>query len=127
MLQTLPKTQTVKYLIIYLIMSLLFAVSVKLHAHSADTASYATHGITVAVSTLDHLASAHHQLLGETEISLDKFPNKITKSVAASIIVVASLVAFPVYRFYVSALSEPDTIITPLPFAGTPPLRAPPL
>lgn len=126
MMHTRHKLQTTRYMILYLIVSLLFAVSVKLHIHTGDAAEYATHGSTVAVSTPDHLVSAHHQLLGEIEVSLDKFPKKITKSVAASIMVVASPVVFPVYRYCVAVFSDTDAISTSLPFAGTPPLRAPP-
>jgi preprotein translocase subunit SecG len=126
MLQKLHKSPTIKYLILYLIMSLLFVVSVKLHIHTGDTADYSSHGSSVAVSSIDHLASTDHQLFGETEVSPDKFLNKITASIAVAIIIPASLVVFPVYRYCASVFSETDETITSLPFAGTPPLRAPP-
>jgi uncharacterized MnhB-related membrane protein len=125
----LHKQLTKGALIIYMIMSLLFVVSVKLHVHPGDDAGQASHGEAVAITLLgDNFVNAQNEPLNEIQVGLDKFFSNIMKNIVTALILVASLLVIQIScRYCVGVFYETDASIFSLPFAGTPPLRAPPL
>lgn len=118
-----------KLMISYLIISLLFVVSVKLHIHSAEHVAEADHGSTVAISGVgSDIAKEQHLTSGEIQVGLDKFSSSIFKNLQVTLFIVVTLILLQVIRHYcVARLDDDSAIIYTLPFAGTPPLRAPPL
>jgi hypothetical protein len=127
-IHTRHKPHIMAYLVSYLILSLLFTVSVRLHIHVGDTAHHAAHGNAVAISALDDLTTTPDKLQGEIEVSLDKFFNKIKQNTAVALINTANPVVLAMHYFYcVTGIRDISACVVSLPFAGTPPLRAPPL
>lgn len=129
MIPALHKQLTKGALIIYMIMSLLFVVSVKLHVHSGDDASQASHGEAVGITLLgDNFVNVQNEPINEIQVGLDKFFSNIMKNIVTALILVASLIVIQIScRYCVGVFYETDASIFSLPFAGTPPLRAPPL
>ena len=125
---TLRKQRTLSTLVLYLIVSLLFTVSVKLHVHPGDASHHAPHGSAVAISTIDLQTLAQQNLLAEIEVTLDKFLNKLSQNIVFDLAFTSTpLLLLKSFRFTVTLYQEASSSIVPLPFAGTPPLRAPPL
>ena len=128
MIKALHKRQATGHLVIYLILSLLFTVSVKLHIHTGEASHHAAHGSAVAMSAMDNLSAAQDQLQAEIEVNLDTFFNKIKHNVSVALISFTSPVVLTIrYLYCVATFRDISTTIFSLPFAGTPPLRAPPL
>ena len=127
-IKALHKRQTTGYLVIYLILSLLFTVSVKLHIHTGEASHHAAHGSAVAMTAMDNLTAAQDQLQAEIEVNLDTFLNKIEHHVSVALISFTSPVVLTIrYLYCIATFRDISTTIFSLPFAGTPPLRAPPL
>jgi len=127
-LQALNKQHAKRYLIIYLIMSLLFVVSVKLHVHLGEDAFHSSHGETVAVSIAgSDMAGLQHEHLDEVQVGLDKFTSKILKNIVSALIFITAFLVLQLACIYcIRRLTRSDVPVFSLPFAGTPPLRAPP-
>jgi len=127
-LQALNKQHAKRYLIIYLIMSMLFVVSVKLHVHLGEDAFQSSHGETVAVSIPgSDMADLQHEYLDEVQVGLDKFTSKILKNIVSALIFITAFLVLQLACIYcIRRLTRSDVPVFSLPFAGTPPLRAPP-
>lgn len=112
----------------FMIISLLFVVSVKLHVHLGDAAMQSSHGETVAISIPgSDLAGAIHEYPDEVQVGLDKFTSKLLKNIVTALMFITAFILVPIIcRYCIVKFAESDTPVFYLPFAGTPPLRAPP-
>ena len=121
------KQQSIKILVIYMIMALLFLTSVKIHIHDQQAAAAADHGSAVSISSLSD------DLLPEgssDEITVSPDGVRIVKQSSVDLFAVFLLVAVMLTvlcRTFIGRLRESHAQLPIIPFHGTPPLRAPPL
>ena len=122
-----PKQLSVKILVIYMIMALLFLASVDLHIHTADSASTADHGSAVSISSItDDLMDK------STGDEINVSPDGVLKvkqddiGVFAVFLLVAIMLAVLCATF-IGRLRGNLALLPLAPFYGAPSLRAPPL
>lgn len=113
----------------FMIISLLFVVSVKLHVHLGEDAMQSSHGYAVAISIPgSDLAGAVQEYPDEVQVGLDKFTSKLLKNIQTALLLITAFILLPIIcRFCIRQFFETENHPFSLPFAGTPPLRAPPL
>ena len=121
------KQPSVKILIMYMIMALLFLTSVELHIHTPESAASADHGSAVSISSFtDDLMTENDS--DEIKVS----PDSVLKvkqdsiSIFAVFLLVAVILAV-LCRIFIGRLRESLAQLPLTPFYGAPSLRAPPL
>ena len=120
------KQRSVKFLVIYMIMALLFLASVKLHIHTPEGASSADHGSAVSISSL-----ADDFVVKSVDDEINVTPDSVLKMKqdSISIFAVFLLVAITVASLcaaFIGRMRESLTRLPLTPFYGAPSLRAPP-
>ena len=122
-----PKQLSVKILVMYMIMALLFLASVDLHIHTADSASTADHGSAVSISSI-----ADDLMDNSTGDEIKVSPDGVMKvkqddiSVFAVFLLVAVMLAV-LCPIFIGRLRGSHALLPLAPFYGAPSLRAPPL
>jgi hypothetical protein len=121
------KQLSVKILVIYMVMALLFLASVDLHIHTADSASTADHGVAVSISSF-----ADDLMDKTTGDEINVSPDGVLKvkqddiGVFAVFLLVAIMLAV-LRPTYIGRLRGTLALLPLPPYHGTPSLRAPPL
>ena len=110
----------------YMISALLFLTFTDLHIHTKEAAATADHGSAVSISSLsDELKPTGTS--DEIKVNPDGALkiNQGSFNILAVFLLVALLAIFLFYTL-VGRIREINSLISSLPFQGTPPLRAPP-
>ncbi len=121
------KQQSVRILVMYMIMALLFLASVELHIHTAESASTADHGSAVSISSF-----ADDLMAQSADDEINVSPDGVMKvkqddiSVFAVFLLVAIMLTVLCPTF-IGRLRGNLALLPLAPFYGTPSLRAPPL
>jgi hypothetical protein len=122
-----PKQLSVKILVMYMIMALLFLASVELHIHTAESASTADHGSAVSISSFtdDLMAEGSGDEINVSPDGVMKVKQDDI-SVFAVFLLVAVMLAVLCPTF-IGRLRGSHALLPLAPFYGAPSLRAPPL
>ncbi len=116
----------VRLLVIYMITTLLFLMSVDLHIHPPETAMTAEHGAAVSISSISGKFISPDDC---DEICVNPDTVLKGKQVDSSILVVFLLVVVMLsilLPFFVGRLRDAGKGLPVIPFHGSPSLRAPP-
>ncbi len=110
-----------------MITAFLFLTSVELHIHTHETAATADHGFAVSISSLSDSFSADSDS-DEIMVSQDSVIKikQDTVNLLAVFLLIAVLLSV-LCRTFIGRIREKQTLLSIIPFHGTPPLRAPPL
>ncbi|NOQ90488.1 MAG: hypothetical protein GQ549_06045 [Gammaproteobacteria bacterium] len=125
-MSTQRKQQFIKPMVIYMIMALLFLMSVDIHIHSQDTAASVSHGAAVSMTLPSDLMPEN----SGDEITVS--PEGVLKVKQSNVNLLAVFLLIAVMltvlcRTFIGRMRESHTQLPVIPFHGTPPLRAPPL
>lgn len=121
------KQQSVKILVMYMIMALLFLTSVELHIHTPESAASADHGSAVSISvfTDDLMTESDSDEIKVSPDSVLKVKQDIISIFAVFLLVAVMLTIL--CRIFIGRLRENLAQLPLTPFHGAPSLRAPPL
>jgi len=120
------KQLSVKFLIIYMIMALLFLTSVKLHIHTPEGASSADHGSAVSISTLsdDFMVKS---VGDEINVSPDSVLKMKQDSIGIfAVFLLVAVILSVLCGAFIGRLRENLAQLPLTPFYGAPSLRGPP-
>lgn len=121
------KQLSVKILVMYMVMALLFLTSVELHIHTPESAANADHGSAVSISSFtDNLMNEN--VSDEIKVSADSVlkAKQDSINIFAVFLLVAVMLAV-LCRIFIGRLRESLAQLTLSPYYGAPSLRAPPL
>jgi hypothetical protein len=126
-MSTLQKQRSIKMLVIYMIMALLFLGSVEIHIHGEEAAATADHGFAVSISSVanDLLPESHSDEITVSPDGVLKIKQSNTNLLAVFLLVAVMLTVL--CRTFIVRIRESHTQLPFIPFHGTPSLRAPPL
>ena len=121
------KQLTVKILVMYMVMALLFLTSVELHIHTPESAASADHGSAVSISSFtDDLMT--ERVSDEIKVSPDSVLKAKQDSIGIFAVFLLVAVMLAVFcRVFIGRLRENLAQLPLIPFYGAPSLRAPPL
>ncbi|PCJ88837.1 MAG: hypothetical protein COA54_00975 [Thiotrichaceae bacterium] len=121
------KQQSFKMLVIYMITTLLFLTSFKIHIHDHEAAAVADHGFAVSISSFssDFIPEGSSDEIIVSPDGVLKIEQSNINLLAVFLLIAVMLTVL--CRTFIGRLRDDYVQLPVIPFHGTPPLRAPPL